>query len=74
MAVQNKLSAFDSYDIYFTFAPVTALVNVISVLNTSSPFAKVQSMYPSTLSLNSKSNALPIQSCTLINPNQASVL
>ena len=41
MSVQNKLSAFDSYDIYFTFAPVTALVNVISVLNTGSPFAKV---------------------------------
>ena len=74
MAVQNKLSAFDSYDIYFTFAPVTALVNVISVLNTGNPFAKVQSMYPSTSSLNSKSNALPIQSCTLINPNKASVL
>ena len=60
MAVQNKLSAFDIYDVYFTFVPVTALVNVISVLNTGSPFAKVQSMYPSTLSLNSKSNALPI--------------
>ena len=74
MAVQNKLSAFDSYDIYFTFAPVTALVNVISVLYTGSPFAKVLSMYRSTLSFNSKSNALPIQSCTLINPNQASVL
>ena len=50
MAVQNKLSAFDSYHIYFTFAPVTALVNVISVLNTGSPFAKVQSIYPSTIS------------------------
>ena len=60
MAVQNKLSDFDSYDVYFTFVPVTALVNIISVLNTGSPFAKVQSMYPSTLSLNSKSNALPI--------------
>ena len=61
MAVQNKLSAFDSYDIYFTFGPVIALVNDISVLNTGSLFAKVQSMYPSTLSLNSKSDALPIQ-------------
>ena len=49
MAVQNKLSAFDSYDVYFTFVPVTALVNVISAINTGSPFAKVQSMYPSTL-------------------------
>ena len=74
MAVQNKLSAFDSYDIYFTFTPVTALVNVISVLNTGNLFAKVQSMYPSISSLKSKSNALPIQSCTLINPNQAGVL
>ena len=74
MVVQSKLSAFDSYDIYLTFGPMTALVYVILYLILAVYIAKVQSMYPSTLSLNSKSNVLPVQSCTLINPGQASVL
>ena len=73
MAVQSKLSDFDSYDIYlFYFRPNDSSCLCHSVLNTGSPYAKVQSTYPSTLSLNSKSNVLPIQSCTLINPGQAS--
>ena len=75
MVVQSKLSAFDSYDIYlFYFRPNDSSCLCHSVLNTGSPYARVQSMYPSTLSLNSKLNVLPIQSCTLINPGQASVL